>query len=131
MTSSIIYHSIENVKHNLPGIYRFSSPKDRQFYNKLWLNVDRLSACLAVVTTFKIFPVINNIDNVLICGLVAGICVTLSEGGKYLPGRLGSFFNNNIVYVILHSIWHIGIFHCSYILANFPGKSLLATVLSF
>lgn len=119
MFASIIYHSVENIKHDLTGLYPFDSYKNRVFYNLLWLNADRICAVIAAVTNFKLRPIMNNCDNIIQYGTLSVVCNILSEFGKFFPHPLNLILTNNLVYLGLHSAWHIGIFHCGYILSKY------------
>lgn len=92
--ASMAYHLVENQKHNMRGIIKGENSVK---LNKVLLNVDRLCAILLIMNYFNMF--IRSDIKVWIVGIYLLTCMITSE----------TFFKyDRNLYIILHSIWHVG-----------------------
>ena len=111
MTSSIIYHALENAKHNMTGIPQFKR------YELIALNFDRLFAVLVVTRFIMLYhkKINQQILTLAICSLV---CMLLSECQHVINLNSYSVRYTKLFYIITHCLWHIGAFHVAYLLTN-------------
>jgi len=103
MICSTIYHLFENIKHLLPGIqifmnFNINSNIDK-IINLITLNLDRLTAILAMVVSLRTDLMIrneNNIINYVMIGLLSLFCSEILPKFIQLPCRI------NLVLLKLH-----------------------------
>ena len=96
--SSFIYHLFEKNKHNMPGM---SICRD-DWYQILFINIDRLAAISAVIIYASNYHVLINYWYFL---LLALFILLLSEYDRH----------KKFPYIPLHIIWHFSAFHLAWI----------------
>lgn len=111
MTSSIIYHALENAKHNMTGIPRFKK------YESLALNFDRLFAILVVTRFIMLYHKKIN-QQILTLATCSLICMLVSECQHVINLNSYPIKYTKLLYMITHCLWHIGAFHVAYLLTN-------------
>ena len=104
MLGSTLMH-ISETKHNL-------EPPILKNYSYALLNVDRALALSAgAVFAWKFFQMEKNVQlQVLIIGGIGAICMLLGE----IKTEDKTF--NNVLYPLLHTIWHSSVYACAYLL---------------
>jgi hypothetical protein len=112
---SIIYHSIETRKHDMPGIRPFATGSEHQ--HKICLNLDRTAALsLGLYLTYVVLC--SGQWSVLLEGFLAISLNALSELFRWTSLGNLSTRQKTWWYVVFHSLWHIAAFHMSWILAR-------------
>ncbi len=135
VSSSFVYHLIEIIKHNMPGVGVLTNIHTQ----KLLLNIDRIGALLATVVTVKEMYYKNiSISSILNIGIYAVIGLVVPEilSGLYsagshqsvIPPLIKTWINpqgykinetiEHIIYVVGHSIWHINVFRIANIVSE-------------
>ena len=98
MLSSMMYHLIENQKHQMPGIGIANAP----YWNSAYINLDRYFAFLSALTLFS-WPHFKVYQFYCVASFAS---MTISET---------LFRQEKYFYLIFHTIWHLSIFHIAWL----------------
>jgi hypothetical protein len=110
MISSIVYHLFEKSKHGMSGV---SSQMD----DKVWLDADRVYA-VALVARLLIFHGHKIDRHILAIGAISVTAMAISECQNVIDISAIPVGITRAVYMVTHTIWHIGAFHIAYLMVK-------------
>ena len=119
MFASIVYHLLENAKHNMTGIPRgcVSDASKLKQYELIALNADRVFAAL-VIARFMSTRYKKIDQRIFTLGMCSLGYMALSECQNVIDVAQYRVLGEKSYYMITHCMWHISAFYTAYLLVS-------------